>query len=187
MKYQDVIPEQAQNTILCTVNFKKNVATSEIVETFKDFCERLHPTINSMKIRFPYDNFKFSMGIGADAWGRLFPQAEKPNELKRFSEIKGMTKTAVSTAGDLFFHIRAEKMDVCYEMMLVIHMLLKDVIDAVDETMDSVSVTEELYLDLLMVQKIQIVKRQKMLFILKMITIHIKMVLMYLHKNIVLI
>lgn len=134
MKYQDVIPEQAQNTILCTVNFKKNVATSEIVETFKDFCERLHPTINSMKIRFPYDNFKFSMGIGADAWGRLFPQAEKPNELKRFSEIKGMTKTAVSTAGDLFFHIRAEKMDVCYEMMLVIHMLLKDVIDAVDET-----------------------------------------------------
>lgn len=134
MRYQDVIPEQAQSTILCTVNFKKDVDTSVIVDTFRDFCERLHPTMNSMKIRFPYDNFKFAMGIGADAWERLFPLSEKPKELARFSEIKGKEKTAVSTEGDLFFHIRADKMDVCYEMMLIIHKLLKDVIDPVDET-----------------------------------------------------
>lgn len=121
MKYQDVIPEQAQSTILCTVNFRKDVDTEVVLEVFKGFCERLHPTMNSMKIRFPYDNFKFAMGIGAEAWQRLFPNTKRPKELERFNEINGQTKKAVSTEGDLFFHIRAEKMDVCYEMMLIIH------------------------------------------------------------------
>ncbi|MEG0239220.1 MAG: Dyp-type peroxidase [Anaerorhabdus sp.] len=134
MKYQDVIPEQAQSTILCTVNFRKDVDTEVVLEAFKGFCERLHPTMNSMKIRFPYDNFKFAMGIGAEAWQRLFPNTKRPKELERFNEINGQTKKAVSTEGDLFFHIRAEKMDVCYEMMLIIHKLLKDVIESVDET-----------------------------------------------------
>lgn len=134
MKYQDVIPEQAQNTILCTVNFKNDVDTNEVLEVFKDFCGRLHPTLNSMKIRFPFDNFKFVMGIGSNAWGRLFPNSEKPKDLKQFNDIKGKNKTAVSTDGDLFFHISADKMDVCYEMMLIIHKLLKNIIDSVDET-----------------------------------------------------
>ncbi len=47
--------------------------------------------------------FSCTMGFGADAWSRLFPEQGKPKELKTFEEIKGEKHTAVSTRATYCF------------------------------------------------------------------------------------
>jgi porphyrinogen peroxidase len=52
--------------------------------------------------------------IGSHAWDRLF-SGPRPAELHAFRELAGSVHRAVSTAGDLLFHLRHERMDVCFE------------------------------------------------------------------------
>jgi porphyrinogen peroxidase len=55
------------------------------------------------------------MAFGSDVWGLLFGQP-RPIDLHPFREIKGQHH-AVSTPGDILFHIRATKrMDLCFEL-----------------------------------------------------------------------
>src|SRR6516162_1863447 len=72
------------------------------------------------------------MGIGSDAWDRLFGDP-RPAELHPFREIRAGPRHAVSTAGDLLFHIRAKRMDLCFEMAMQIMARLGDAVSAVDE------------------------------------------------------
>jgi putative iron-dependent peroxidase len=53
-------------------------------------------------------------GIGSHAWDRLF-SGPRPAELHPFRELAGDVHRAVSTPGDLLFHVRHERMDVCFE------------------------------------------------------------------------
>ena len=48
-------------------------------------------------------------------WDRLFG-GPRPAELHPFREIVGARHTAVATPGDLLFHIRARRMDLCFEL-----------------------------------------------------------------------
>ena len=52
--------------------------------------------------------------LGAALWDR-FESGGKPKELRPFAPIEGATHRAPATAGDLFFHIRAERADLCFE------------------------------------------------------------------------
>jgi putative iron-dependent peroxidase len=54
------------------------------------------------------------MGIGSEAWDRLFG-APRPKDLHPFREIHGKHH-AVATPGDLMFHIRSTRMDLCFEL-----------------------------------------------------------------------
>lgn len=53
-------------------------------------------------------------GIGADLWARLSSD-RRPRELKAFAPVKGPVHSAPSTPGDLLFHVRAERSDMCFE------------------------------------------------------------------------
>jgi putative iron-dependent peroxidase len=55
-----------------------------------------------------------NVGIGRAAWDRL-GRTSRPKQLHTFPEVPGATHTAVSTPGDLLFHIRAERPDMCFE------------------------------------------------------------------------
>ncbi len=55
------------------------------------------------------------VGIGSDAWGVLFA-GSRPAELHPFREIAGSRHVAVSTPGDLLFHMRARRMDLRFEL-----------------------------------------------------------------------
>ena len=55
-------------------------------------------------------------GIGSSAWDRLFA-GPRPAELHPFRELTGTVQHAVSTPGDLLFHIRHERMDLCFEFV----------------------------------------------------------------------
>ena len=55
-----------------------------------------------------------NVGIGSTAWDR-FGRPSRPRQLHPFAEVRGRAHTAVSTPGDLLFHIRAQRADLCFE------------------------------------------------------------------------
>src|ERR1700759_4176604 len=72
------------------------------------------------------------MGIGSDAWDRLFGPP-RPAELHPFREIRAGERHAVSTPGDLLFHIRAKRMDLCFELATRIMERLGGAVTPIDE------------------------------------------------------
>src|SRR6266853_3157927 len=71
------------------------------------------------------------MAFGSDAWVRLFGEP-KPKELHPFREIRGQHH-AVATPGDILFHIRATRMDLCFELAAQIMSRLGGAVSTVDE------------------------------------------------------
>jgi porphyrinogen peroxidase len=71
-------------------------------------------------------------GIGATAWDRL-TGLPRPAGLHPFRELKAGGRHAVSTPGDLLFHIRATRMDLCFELASLITGRLDGVARIVDE------------------------------------------------------
>jgi putative iron-dependent peroxidase len=72
------------------------------------------------------------MGFGSSAWDRLFG-SPRPTELHPFREIRSGGRHAVSTPGDLLFHIRAKRMDFCFELATQIMARLGKAVTTVDE------------------------------------------------------
>ncbi len=73
-----------------------------------------------------------NVGIGSSAWDRLrWPK--RPAQLRSFAEICGPVHTAVSTPGDLLFHIRAERADMCFELERLVLEALGDAVTVTDE------------------------------------------------------
>jgi putative iron-dependent peroxidase len=54
-------------------------------------------------------------GVSANAWSRVFPTVECPKELRPFPEMKEEDRHFPSTAGDLFFMIKSERMDLNFQ------------------------------------------------------------------------
>jgi porphyrinogen peroxidase len=96
------------------------------------FCGDLAGLIRAVGFRDIEANLTCAMGIGSDAWDRLFG-TPRPAELHPFREIKAGPRRAVATPGDLLFHIRAERMDICFELATQIVQRLGDAIALVDE------------------------------------------------------
>jgi porphyrinogen peroxidase len=71
-------------------------------------------------------------GIGRDLWDRLRPDS-RPLELKAFAPISGPVHSAPSTPGDLLFHIRAERADMCFEFERLLLVSLGDSVTVIDE------------------------------------------------------
>jgi porphyrinogen peroxidase len=71
------------------------------------------------------------MAFGSDGWDRLFG-APKPKELHPFREFRGQ-HYAVSTPGDILFHIRSKRMDLCFELATQIMARLGGAVSTADE------------------------------------------------------
>ncbi|MBS1879272.1 MAG: Dyp-type peroxidase [Actinobacteria bacterium] len=69
----------------------------------------------SVGFRVPEAGLTCVVGIGAGLWDRLFGEP-RPAGLHPFRELRGARHTAPSTPGDLFFHIRATRLDLCFEL-----------------------------------------------------------------------
>jgi putative iron-dependent peroxidase len=98
----------------------------------RSFCGELAALLRSVGFRDIEGNLSCIMGFGSDAWDRIFG-APRPAELHPFREIRAGSRHAVSTPGDLLFHIRAKRMDLCFELATQITARLKDVVTPVDE------------------------------------------------------
>jgi putative iron-dependent peroxidase len=71
-------------------------------------------------------------GIGSSAWDRLYGQP-KPAELHELPVFAGDRHRSVTTPGDLLFHIRAERMDLCFELETQIMARLYGSVGVADE------------------------------------------------------
>jgi putative iron-dependent peroxidase len=71
-------------------------------------------------------------GIGSQAWDRLF-SGPRPAELHPFRELDGPVHRAVSTPGDLLFHIRAARLDLCFALAAEIMARLGEAVTVRDE------------------------------------------------------
>src|SRR3984893_10641078 len=69
------------------------------------FCVALPAVIRVVEFRDLEARLSCVMGIGSDAWDKLFGDP-RPAELHPFREIRAGPRHAVSTPGDLMFHIR---------------------------------------------------------------------------------
>jgi putative iron-dependent peroxidase len=98
----------------------------------RSLCGDLAALLRSVGFRDFEGNLSCVMGFGSDAWGELFG-AQRPAELHPFREIRAGSRHAVSTPGDLLFHIRSKRMDLCFELATQIMTRLKDMVTPVDE------------------------------------------------------
>lgn len=71
-------------------------------------------------------------GIGAQFWDRAF-SAPRPSGLHPFIALDGGVHRAPSTPGDLFFHIRATGMDICFELAHRLGLAFRGIARIVDE------------------------------------------------------
>lgn len=88
--------------------------------------------VRAIGFRDPAKRLSVVTSIGSDAWDRLF-SGPRPVELHPFIALDGGRHHAPSTPGDLLFHIRAESMDVCFELATKIVEAI-GAITVVDET-----------------------------------------------------
>jgi porphyrinogen peroxidase len=86
----------------------------------------------SVGFRIPEARLTCVTGLGADLWDRLFA-APRPTELHRLPEFAGRRHTAPSTPGDLLFHIRSTRFDLCFELAQRLTERLSALAQVVDE------------------------------------------------------
>ena len=86
----------------------------------------------SVGFRLPEGELSCVVGIGARAWDRIFDEP-RPAELHPFRELAGDRHRAPATPGDLLFHIRAHRMDLCFELAKRLTVRLRGLARIVDE------------------------------------------------------
>jgi len=101
-------------------------------DAIRSLCADLPALLRAVGFRDIEGNLSCIMGFGSAAWDLLFG-APRPAELHPFREIHSGPRHAVATPGDVLFHIRAKRMDLCFELATQIMARLDGAITPVDE------------------------------------------------------
>ncbi|RUU16046.1 Dyp-type peroxidase [Mesorhizobium sp. M7A.F.Ca.AU.002.06.1.1] len=99
--------------------------------TVRALCADLSTLVRAVGSRDLDGRLSCVMAFGSNAWDRLFG-ASRPKDLHPFREIQGLHH-AVSTPGDILFHIRAPRMDLCFELATQIMSRLDGAVSTADE------------------------------------------------------
>jgi len=126
---QAVVAPLTRAAIFLVVSLKPGSGTRTII---RSFCADLAAIFRAVEFRDIEAGLSCVMGIGSDAWDQLFG-APRPAELHPFREIGAGARRAVRTPGDLLFHIRAKRMDLCFEMATQIMARIGEAVSPVDE------------------------------------------------------
>ena len=105
---------------------------SENRAILRSFCGDLAALVRAVEFRDLEGGLSCVIGFGSDAWDRLFGPP-RPAELHPFREIRAGARHAVSTPGDLLFHIRAKRMDLSFELATQIMSRIGNAVSPVDE------------------------------------------------------
>ncbi|WP_409149166.1 Dyp-type peroxidase [Sphingobacterium sp. BS-2] len=125
---QNITDYPNNNTIFSVWKFKDG---TDYKPVFERLCALVSNLNHSFVVRTPNGRTSCIMGISYEAWNKLGMPTPAPKELKTFEKIVGGKHTAVSTEGDLHFHLRAENAGICYEMAKDIY----DIINPVAENL----------------------------------------------------
>ncbi len=100
--------------------------------TVRSFCEDFPALVRAVAFRDLEGYLSCVMGFGSDAWDQLFKSA-RPAGLHVFRELHAESRHAVATPGDILFHIRAARMDLCFELATQFMARLSGAVYPVDE------------------------------------------------------
>jgi porphyrinogen peroxidase len=109
---QMVAAQLTRAAIFLVVTVKQG---AEHTATIRSFCGDLAALLRAVEFRDIEGQLSCVMGFGSTAWDNIFGEP-RPAELHTFKEIHAGARHAVSTPGDLLFHIRAKRMDLCFEL-----------------------------------------------------------------------
>ena len=98
----------------------------------QSFCADLAGLVRAVEFRDIEGGLTCVVAFGSDAWDKLFG-SPRPAELHPFQEIRSGGRHAVSTPGDILFHIRAKRMDLCFELATQIMDSIGDAVTVADE------------------------------------------------------
>ena len=98
----------------------------------RDLLGRLAALRRSVGFAFPESRLTCVASVGSQAWDRLFA-GPRPASLHPFRELDGPRHRAVATPGDLLFHIRAMRPDLCFSMAREIMDRLRGAVAVRDE------------------------------------------------------
>jgi putative iron-dependent peroxidase len=126
---QPVVAPLTSAAIFVVVTINPGVAARIAV---RSLCAGMSALLRAVGTRDQQSNLSCIMGIGSNAWDPLFGQP-RPAELHPFRELRAGSRHAVATPGDLLFHIRAQRMDLCFELATQITVRLGDAVAPVDE------------------------------------------------------
>jgi porphyrinogen peroxidase len=106
-------------------------------DAVRGLCGDLAGLVRAVGFRDPEGFLTCVTGFGTEAWDRLAPGpltgAQRPVGLHPFREIRVGQRHAVSTPGDMLFHIRAARMDMCFELATQITGRLGAAVTVLDE------------------------------------------------------
>ena len=103
------------------------------VDDVRDVLRDLGGLVQTVRFRDPSDGLSCTVGIGARVWPTLVG-GPLPREPHPFAPVVGAVHAAVATPGDLLFHIRSDRADLCFEFERLLVAALGDGIRVEDET-----------------------------------------------------
>jgi porphyrinogen peroxidase len=101
-------------------------------DTARDLCADVSALVRAVGFRDLTGHLTCVTGVGVSAWDRL-TGLPWPAGLHPFPEFRAGPRHAVSTPGDLLFHIRATRMDLCFELAEQIITRLDGAVSVADE------------------------------------------------------
>jgi porphyrinogen peroxidase len=101
-------------------------------QAVRSLCADVSALVRAVGFRDLNGRLSCVTGVGAAAWDRL-TDMPRPAGLHPFIEIFADGRHAVTTPGDLLFHIRATRMDLCFELASQIMSRLAGAVQVTDE------------------------------------------------------
>jgi putative iron-dependent peroxidase len=126
---QTVVAPLTRAAIFLVVSIRPDQDSYSIL---RSFCADLSGLIRAVEFRDMEAGLTCVVGFESEAWDKLFG-SPRPAELHTFREIRSGGRHAVSTPGDILFHIRAKRMDFCFELATQIMDALGDAVSVADE------------------------------------------------------
>ncbi|CAD6532959.1 Dyp-type peroxidase [Paraburkholderia metrosideri] len=101
-------------------------------DTVRSLCPDIAALVRAVGTRVPTGNLSCVCGFGSAAWDTLFG-TPRPAALHPFREFGDGKRRAIGTPGDILLHIRADHMDLCFELAALLMQRLAGAVTVVDE------------------------------------------------------
>jgi putative iron-dependent peroxidase len=126
---QPVLGPLTRAAIFLVVTVKPDAGSYAAI---RSFCGDIAGLIRAVEFRDIDAGLTCIVGFGSNAWDRLFGRP-RPAELHPFREFHAGDRHAIATPGDVLFHIRAGRMDICFELATQIMERIGDAVTVADE------------------------------------------------------
>jgi putative iron-dependent peroxidase len=101
-------------------------------QTVREWCADLAGLVRAVGKRVPQAGLSCVTAFSSGAWDALFGEP-RPARLHPFREFGVPGRMAIATPGDILLHIRADQMDLCFELATLLMTPLAGAVVTVDE------------------------------------------------------